>query len=333
MPRTAKVTDYLFRLLRLILIGSMLAGCGGNSPLLSPEAQSNALPLSVELSQTPFFPQEDYQCAPAALATVLADSGLDVAPDDLVARVFIPGRRGSLQVELLAATRTFDRLPYVIQPELGVLMAEVVSGRPVLILQNLGPGFAPVWHYAVVVGYDAGADHFILRSGAIERRVMPASKFARAWTSGDNWAMVVLRPGELPAMPVEADYLQAAAALEAVGRTEAARAAFQTAVAHWPQSSAALFGLANAYYASGELADAEQAYRALLKQDPADSAALNNLAQVLLDQGRCTEASEELDRALAHANPHLKVQDTFAATRAAINSRCGTKSTTRPEGT
>src|SRR3546814_2318796 len=35
------------------------------------------LPRQVELSEVPFFPQEDYYCGPAALATVLAWGGVD----------------------------------------------------------------------------------------------------------------------------------------------------------------------------------------------------------------------------------------------------------------
>lgn len=328
----ARRADNAFDLLQLILIALALAGCAGGSPLLSPEVDYNALPHSVELVQTPFFPQEDYQCGPAALATVLTDTGLDVTPDDLVAKVYIPGRRGSLQVELLAATRSLGRLPYVIQPELSVLMAEVAAGRPVLVLHNLGLKFAPVWHYAVVVGYDAGNDHFIMRSGTIERRLMPASRFARTWTASENWGMVALRPGELPAMPVQANYLQAAAALEAVGQTDEAAAAFNVAVEYWPQSSVALFGLANAYYSGGDLVKAEEIYRLSLELEPDSVAILNNLAQVLLDQGRCMEASAASGRALATPNIHPDLQAVVAESHAAITSHCNGNSPAEPGG-
>ena len=60
---------------------------------------------AVELSDTPFFPQEEYQCGPAALATVLNAAGVGLAPNDLVDQVYLSTQHGSLQVELLAATR------------------------------------------------------------------------------------------------------------------------------------------------------------------------------------------------------------------------------------
>ena len=68
------------------------------------------VPQSVELAGVPFFPQDDYQCGPAALATVLAHSGVRVTPEALVPQVYLPARHGSLQVEMLAAARRHDRV-------------------------------------------------------------------------------------------------------------------------------------------------------------------------------------------------------------------------------
>ncbi len=66
------------------------------------------------------FRSSSYQCGPAALATVLAASGVEVTADELVPEVYLPGRRGSLQPELVAATRNRDRVPYVLPPRRGV---------------------------------------------------------------------------------------------------------------------------------------------------------------------------------------------------------------------
>ena len=85
------------------LVCLWLAGCAA---IGSREAILEGVdPARVELESTPFFPQSDYQCGPAALATVLAADGVDVTADQLVSEVYLPGRRGSLQVELIAATR------------------------------------------------------------------------------------------------------------------------------------------------------------------------------------------------------------------------------------
>ncbi|MFT3858674.1 MAG: hypothetical protein QM742_14630 [Aquabacterium sp.] len=91
----------------------LLPGCA--SLLQAPQTEALVanrpadLPLRVALSATPFFPQTALQCGPAALATVMGASGLDVSPEALIPQVFVPGRGGSLQIEMLAAARRHGR--------------------------------------------------------------------------------------------------------------------------------------------------------------------------------------------------------------------------------
>ena len=201
----------------------LAAGCAYRSPLIAPALVAPAQ-SAVELAQTPFFPQRDYQCGPAALATVLVASGVDVDADALVARVYLPGRKGSLQPELLAASRSFDRLPYVLEPALPALLGEVAAGHPVLVLQNYGLESVPFWHYAVVIGFDATQDRIVLRSGTEERREMSARRFMQTWERADRWAVAVLRPEVLPGSVQRERFLEAAAGLEAARRFDAALA-------------------------------------------------------------------------------------------------------------
>ena len=81
-------------------------------------ALPRGLPEKVELTQVPFFPQEEYQCGPAALATALASFGVKVTPEELVPQVYIPERKGSLQVEMLAAARRHGLVSYQLAPRL-----------------------------------------------------------------------------------------------------------------------------------------------------------------------------------------------------------------------
>ena len=85
----------------------LLTACA-KSPVLPPE--TSRLPERVELSSTPFFAQSAYQCGPAALATMLNQRGVTTSPGLLQDRVYIPGREGSLQVEMVAAARAHDEL-------------------------------------------------------------------------------------------------------------------------------------------------------------------------------------------------------------------------------
>ena len=273
----------------------LVAGCAS-----IPEA-ARTLPASgaaVELIDTPFYPQEQYQCGPAALATILEASGADVTYDNLVNKVYLPGRMGSLQIELLAATRTSGRLPYIIEPTLTAVLAELEAGRPVLVLQNLGVAAIPRWHYAVVIGIDTANDAVILRSGTDRRREMPINLFLKTWSRGDLWGIVALRPGELPANPDRGRYFSSVVGLEQALRADEASRAWQAALQQWPDDTTAMFGLGNAHLALKNYAAAVQAYEALLVIDPQLVVARNNLALALAKQQLFEAALEHIDRAI-----------------------------------
>jgi tetratricopeptide (TPR) repeat protein len=247
----------------------------------------------------PFFPQEEFQCGPAALATVLTHSGRRTTPEELAPRVYLPGREGSLQVELAAAVRRYDRIPYVIQTSVPALIAELQAGRPAVVLQNLGLARLPIWHFAVVVGYSIHDDTVLLRSGTRERLRMSAYNFVRTWELGSRWGLVVLRPGELPVADDAGGYLRAVAAKEAVTGAAGLVEAYQAAVERWPGSTLARFGLANALRADGEIVAAVAQYRELANRSPEDAATLNNLADALNALGCREQALETVEWALA----------------------------------
>lgn len=309
------------RPLGLIVAVLLLAGCTGNRPALDSLPGAPDRPPALELSDTPFFPQQAYQCGPAALATLLVDSGINVTPDELTGKVYLPQRQGSLQLELVAASRRYQRLPYRLDPELPALLAELQAGRPVLVLQNLGFASYPVWHYAVLIGFDVTENSVVLRSGDRERLVMNAGKFMRTRELADNWALVTLRPGEFPVDPDESRYLQAVAALESAGKPGSALAFYKAALERWPNSTLAMFGLGNSYYLQGDLQQAETQYRHLLTVQPGNTAARNNLAQALADRGCNDAAFTEVDAALAIAKPGSPVRDSLLEIRSQLGNR------------
>lgn len=256
------------------------------------------LPRRYELTETPFYPQEIHHCGPAALTTLLTATGVAVTPDELAAQIYLPGRKGSLSMELLAAPRHYNRLAYELQPELGHLLREVAHGNPVLVLQNLGLQWIPRWHYAVVVGFDLDEEYVVLRSGRDERVITAMPTFERTWRRSGYWAMIALKPGEMPAVPRALPYLRAIVGLEHDGQWASAIESYQAAVRQWPDSLTAWMGLGNSRYALGQLTAAEQAYRQALQLDPQYAPAHNNLAQTLADQHRWPEAETHARKAV-----------------------------------
>jgi len=292
--------------LALLLAPWLLIGCAGPSRLAQLPAE---LPEQIELTATPFYPQTEHQCGPAALATVLGAAGRNVDPAVLTAEVYLPGREGSLQPELAAAARARGLLAYEAGPSLSDLLAEVASGRPALVLQQLGAGPWPYWHYAVVIGYDKTRGQVLLRSGTDAREAMRASLFESTWDRGGRWGLVLLEPGTLPARADLVRYMRAAAALETARNPEAAEAAYTAAVKLWPKEPLPRVGLGNLAAAAGDWLDAERWYSAVLADDPSQAAALNNRAEALVQLG-CPDAAR---LALRQGMVHVAADDPLQA--------------------
>lgn len=276
------------------------------------------LSLQAELQDAPFFPQTEYQCGPAALATTLVHFKIATSVSELVDRVYIPARKGSVQLEMLAAPRSFGVISYTLAPQLEAVLREIAAGTPVIVLQNLGAGPFSVWHYAVAVGYDSRSGTMVLRSGEQRRLVLPLAAFEYTWKASGYWAMVTVPPARIPATADRNRYFDAIRDVERTGRPQAAAIAYEKFVERWPDDLAAYIGLANAHYALGELHRAEDALRRALERYPHSAVALNNLAQTLSDEGRIEEALDLIDRATAAAGPHANA---ISETRAGILQR------------
>jgi hypothetical protein len=292
-----------------------LVGCAGTTPRVPPVE-----PLVRELVSTPFFPQEDYQCGPAALAMVLGASGVATHPDALVGEIYVPGREGSLQVEIVAAARRHGRLAYRVAPTLESIVREVASGRAVLVLVNFGVSWLPVWHYAVVIGYSVADSTLTLRSGRHERSVVPVEEFVKTWRRSDGWGLVLLAPGELPGDLDAERYLAAVIDLERTGSLDAARAAYAALLERLPGEATALFGLGSVAQRLGDLETSERAYRLLLTRRPDDVRALNNLALVLAERGCVDDARRMIAQAL-ETTPQADVEAALLDSSAEIEER------------
>ena len=270
----------------------------------------------VRLTAVPFYAQDAYQCGPAALAGVLGAAGVHIAPSSLAPQVFLPGRRGSLQLELLAASRRAGRIPYVISDTPQALFAQLQAGRPVLVLQNLQTRSFPVWHYAVLVGFDTQTNRVLLNSGAEQGLAMSAPAFLRTWDWAGRWAMVALRPAEIPAGAAPSQYFEALVAFEAVAGGAASAPAWRSAMQRWPQDGRPYLALGNMEYARGALAQAADYYQRGLVVSPNDPALGNNLASVLGEAGCPRQGRQLLEPVLAAlpaASPwRAEIQSTLA---------------------
>jgi hypothetical protein len=313
----------------VVVVATALGACAGPTSLQQVVARQQ-LPATVELTGTPFFAQTDYQCGPAALATLLGAAGAPVAPEALVAEIYLPGRRGSLQPEIVAAIRERAFVPYVVEQDLAALLGELDAGRPVLVLQRLGIGPWPAWHYAVLAGYDAGTGKLILRSGTEARRLMSIRQFMLTWDRAERWGVVALPAGVIPAAPNFMHYMTAVAGLESLGKARGAVwKAYEAASREWPDEPLTWLGIANMAAADADWVTAERGFSQAVARAPDDVAAHNNHAESLRRLG-CVRAAQEAiasaQRLVAPGHPlHATVQATAADVAAAAASAAGTE--------
>lgn len=302
-----------------------LAGCATNIAQLVPQTFAlrtewpEGVPRTVELADVPFFPQEDYECGPAALATAMAYSGVAITPEPLVKQVWLPSRKGSLQLEMMAAPRSYARVSYQLAPKYTDLLREVAAGNPVVVLQDVGTMF-PQWHYAVVNGFDYPSGTIYLRSGTKKREEMPFSYFERTWMAGKYWAMVVTPPDRIPVTANENGWVNAIVAMARVGGEAATMRGYTAALQRWPDNLPAAIGLANLHYGNGNYAQAASILRTAQRKHPDSAIVTNNLAQALSDWGHQAEALAQINKI---SDPNSPYAADVRATRELILQRIG----------
>jgi predicted Zn-dependent protease len=282
----------------------VLSGCATTSTNKWHQAAAS-IPSHHKLNAVPFYPQKAYQCGPASLAMALSWSGLQIGPDELTPQVYTPSLKGSLQPAMIAATRRQGKVAYPINGA-QALLREIAAGHPVIVLQNLGLSWMPVWHYAVVIGYDVDAEVLILHSGVTRRKKTSFRTFENTWARGDHWGLLVLPPDRLPATVQEQPWIAALVGLEKAHQWPAAMRGYQTALHRWPQSFPAHIGLGNSYYAMGDLTSAAVVLHKATARFPQEGVAFNNLAQVLWEQGKKQEALKAARRAVKLGGPHME---------------------------
>ncbi len=259
------------------------------------------LPARARVEGVPVIVQARDHCGPASLAMVLAWAGSPAGPEALAPRVFTPGRGGTFAMDLAREVRSRGLLAYRVRPDPADLLAEVAAGHPVLVLENRGLSWWPVYHYSVLVGYDRDRGEAVLHAGGGHPEGIRLATLLRTWRRAGSFGLVVLPPGELPAARDPWGILRALADLEAAGGYAGAAAGYEAFLARWPEEWRAALGWASCLHALGDRSRAEEALRRAHALAPGRPEPLNNLALVLAEAGRPEEAEQRAREAVAAA--------------------------------
>ncbi len=218
--------------------------------------------------------------AAVGLASMLTESGAPATPGQLrpLLRVTTPQ----------SLPYRFGRLTYQVAPDLSALHSELEQNHPVLVQLR--------HRYVVLIDYVPLTNIMVVRAGHAKSQTLSAYDFAQQWENSQRWAMLVLRPGDLPAELSRQRYFDAAAAFERDARPESLALVFDAALRRWHDEPLAWAGRATAKLRAGNLIDAAHDYSTSLRIDGSNTGVRHELALTLLYLGCTHKAERQIDK-------------------------------------
>jgi predicted double-glycine peptidase len=146
--------------------------------------------------QVPYFEQEDFQCGPAALATVInywhikdEKSDKRITVDSIIAEIYSPSAKGvlGLDLEFYARKLGFNVVQY--SGTLEEIKRSIDAKSPIIILVDYGATFLQQNHFMVAKGYTH--DSIVFNSGRRENQLISNEALMRIWKKTGFWALTV----------------------------------------------------------------------------------------------------------------------------------------------
>ncbi|QHJ12594.1 hypothetical protein FX988_02852 [Paraglaciecola mesophila] len=295
----------------------LLCACQSTPQTEQLFAQQNDFANKHLIKDVPFYPQQAFYCGPTTLAEVFNYYGANTTPEQIAPSLFVPELDGSLQLEMVSASRQQGMLAYAQKGDLPQLLGLIRDDVPVVVLQNVSVALIPMWHYALVIGYDLDTRELILHTGETQNHRLNFTTFERTWARGEYWLLAAVPPDKMSSEFAPLHYTQAAQDLLSTGQKKAGREALETAISTWPDKWLNYFLLANDYLEN----DPQQAalwfqkgypYRqgSTESQDQENLAYLNNYAYALGALGCNPQANVLINRALAYEPQNVNLLDT-----------------------
>lgn len=139
----------------------------------------------------PFYPQEEFQCGPAALASVMNFWGRSLQPGEIAADIFSKNARGTLNLDMVLYASGMGFKTLHGKMTLEQIRQNIYSGVPVMVLLDRGFWVVKKGHYVVVAGYSDNAGELIVHDGLQRNRRISEADFLRQWNRSGQWGLVI----------------------------------------------------------------------------------------------------------------------------------------------
>ena len=288
----------VWRRVCLLVAVTFFYGCQ-STPQADAFDKSSLAELSQQhlIEEVPFYPQQDFYCGPTTLSEVFNYYKQDLSPDEIAPQLFIPGQQGSLQVEMMVASRENAFLPYTDYGTLSNIISLVADNIPVIVFQNVSISLFPQWHYAVVIGYDLSNREIILHTGLTPQHQMSFELFGRTWARGEYWMLAPLPVGKTSQQLNSYTYVSAAYDILSLGNETLGVGFLESAIKQWPDYWLPYFLIGNHYI---ETSPSDSVHWFSLGYDVGryEAAYANNYSVALLKNQQFTKASKIIDDAI-----------------------------------
>jgi ABC-type bacteriocin/lantibiotic exporter with double-glycine peptidase domain len=141
------------------------------------------------IEDVPFYPQEAYQCGPAALAGVLNYWGFAVTPQEIAEEIFSKSARGTLNIDMVLYAQKNGLRATSYKGTIEDIKEKIHDGYPMIVLVDLGFSFYQANHFIVIIGFSQ--DGVVVNSGKTNRRILSWKDFQKAWEKTHFWTLFI----------------------------------------------------------------------------------------------------------------------------------------------